>query len=194
MGYDPLGVSLSREMAEELLAKYGEMLSMRLAHDSGDEDPGAVKERMAGLAARFPGALREIDELELDEIRRRIERLEAVLRSPQHEEPWMEAVGQFHLAARGALGAKRWLEGRKGVDARLEEEFLRQTATLPFSKELRGWAGDLARIASPPNGRVTDLVFARVASLIGTSVEEARRRVFGASRRLRSRAKEELDP
>jgi hypothetical protein len=180
-------------MAEELLAKYGEMLAMRLAHDAGDEDPAAVKERMAGLAARFPGALREIDELELGEIRRRIERLEAFLLSPEHEEPWMEAVGQFHLAARGALGAKRWLEGRKGVDARMEGEFLRQAATLPFSQELRTWAGDLACIASPPNGRVTDLVFARVARLLGTTDEEARRRVFGVSRRARSRSEDGLD-
>jgi hypothetical protein len=174
-------------MAEELLVKYGEMLAMRLAHDSGDEVVVAVKEHMAGLASRFPGALREMDDLELVEIRRRIDRLKAVLTSPAEEEPWMEAVWAFHAEARGAFGAKRWLDGRKRecVDATLEEAFVRDAEDLPFSEELLAWAGHLASVASPPAGRVTNLVFARLAVRLGTTEKEARRRVFGPPRRAR---------
>jgi hypothetical protein len=175
-------------MAEELLVKYGEMLAMRLAHHAGDEDTVAVRGRMAGLASRFPGALREIDELELAEIRRRIDRLNAVLTCPADEEPWMEAVGAFHAEARGALGAKRWLDGRKreGVDATVEKAFAREAKNLPFSQELLAWAGHLASIASPPEGRVTNLVFARLAVRLGTTEKEARRRVFGPPRHHRA--------
>jgi hypothetical protein len=174
-------------MAEELLEKYGEMLAMRVAHDSGDEDAVAVRRRMADLASRFPGALREVDELELVEIRRRIDRLNAVLTSPAEEEPWMEAVGAFHSVARGAFGAKRWLDGRKRerVDAAVESAFILEAKGLPFSEELLAWAGHLASIASPPEGRVTNLVFARLALRLGTTEKEARLRVFGPSRRAR---------
>ena len=76
---------------------------------------GRARERMAELAARFPGALREIDDLELGIIRDRIGQLEAVLHGGGRVERWMEAVGLFHALARGALRAKRWLAGRKTV-------------------------------------------------------------------------------
>jgi hypothetical protein len=173
-------------MVEELRAKYAEMLAMRLVHASGLEDASLVRVRMVALASRFPGALREIDDLELDEIRRRIERLDAVLQDASEIEPWMEAVGTFHTLARGILTVKRWLDGRRRVDAALERAFTMEMDRMAFPEEVRPWAACLAQVAAPPRGRVMDLVFARVADRLGVSEPEARQLVFGARRRPRA--------
>ncbi len=172
-----------REALDELRAKYAEMLAMRADHASGAEDPASVRTRMSDLAARFPGALREIDELELEEIRRRLVALDDVLAGRRPEEPWMEAVALFHALARGALVAKRWLAGRKRIDASVEAAFAEALSALPFGRDARAWRDELARIASPPGGRLTALVFVRVGRALGVSEREARRRVFAPGRR-----------
>jgi hypothetical protein len=178
-------VRVARAALEELLAKYAQMLAMRVRHAGGNEDAGEARTRMAELASRFPGALREIDDLELAEIRQRIRLLDDVLHQHLEIQPWMEAMALFHAMARGALCAKRWLGGRKRIDAAVEEAFARGLPLFPFPEEARAWSGDLARIASPPRGRVTDLVFARLAESLGVSEVAARRLVFGVSRRER---------
>jgi hypothetical protein len=180
-------VGLTRETVEALRAKYAEMLEMRISHDAGGENAALARARMAALASRFPGALREIDDLELDAIRERIARLEAVLRGGAAADPWMEAVALFHSVARGALCAKRWLGGRKSVDGALERAYAADVPGLPFPEDARAWEGHLASVASPPRGRLMDLVFARVAQTLRTTQRDARRLVFGAPRRERRR-------
>jgi hypothetical protein len=187
-----------RHTLGQLSRKYAEMLSMRLAHDAGDESDARARERMAELAARFPGALREIDDLELGIIRHRIGQLDAVLRGEAEVEPWMEAVGLFHALARGALHAKRWLAGRKTVDLATVLDYESEVAdgagndlAAPragrdaLAADALAWSSELARIAAPPRGRIMDLVFARVAQALGTTEPEARHLVFGPSRRSR---------
>jgi hypothetical protein len=171
---------------EELRDKYVTMLAMRIEHDRGGEDEVEARRRMAELAARFPGALRELDDLELDEIRRRVAAIDAVLHGDREKaEPWMEALARFHMLARGALCAKRWLGGRKRVDAQTEAAFAKAIPSLPFPEDSCAWASDLARIAAPPRGRVTDLVFARVAREMGISEKAARQVTFGLRRNKR---------
>src|SRR5437016_9436345 len=58
-----------------LRAKYEEMLRLRVAHDAGTE--GDPREAMAALASQFPGALREIDDPPISEIRARVDALRA---------------------------------------------------------------------------------------------------------------------
>lgn len=178
-------IVVSREALEDLRGKYAQMLAMRLAHAAGDEDEAAARVRMAELSSRFPGALREIDDLELGEIRRRVAALDVVLGEGGAIQPWMEAVALFHALARGALCAKRWLARRKRVDAEVERAYAVAVPTLAFPEDARGWARDLASIASPTRGRVTDVVFARMALELGTSERAARLLVFGAPRRER---------
>jgi hypothetical protein len=137
---------------DDLRAKYIEMLSMRLDHDGGKESPGKARRRMVRLAAAFPGSLREIDDLELDEIRSRIKALDAVLQGRQRVEEWMEAIAAFHSLARGALCAKRWLQGRKRLDLDAKGAYLSALRTLPFPEDALSWADDLERIASPTGG------------------------------------------
>jgi hypothetical protein len=177
-----LDVALPSTALEELHSKYAEMLAMRLAEEveqAARPSESEVRKRMMALASRFPGALREIDALELSEIRARMDKLRAVLSGERAVELWMEAVILFHQFARGALCAKRWLRGRKRVDAEVERAYAAEVETLSFPEDARGWATELAHVAAPPDGRVTQLVFVRVARSLGTTASEARRLIFG---------------
>src|SRR5579862_104100 len=165
---------LSAAEAAAMRGKYAEMLAMRVEHASGEEDEARVRPRMSVLAARFPGALREIDRLELAEIERRIASLDAFLEHSGEPEAWMGAVARFHRLARGALGAKRWLDRRRAVSAAVVAAFDRQVASLEFAEEIQAWRDDLAAVASPPRGRVMDLVFGRLARDLGVSELVAR--------------------
>ncbi len=162
-----------------LREKYEEMLRLRLAADAGDiSDP---RRAMAALAARFPGALREIDELPLEAIRARIQELARGERGGPVT-LWMEATHLFHALTRGALCAKKWLGGRKAVDAATREAFEREAGSLCFAGDALPWRDDLARLASPPRGRVTELVYERIGIALTITVAEARFLVFGGAR------------
>ncbi len=178
---------MSREALEGVRTKYAELLLMRLEHDAGVRDEARTRLRMAGLATRFPGALRELDDLELGEIRRRVSALDAVLVGNAMVDPWMRAVVLFHSLARGALCAKRWLAGRKHVDPLILNAYARAVPGLQFPADALDWTDDLARVAKPPRGRLLDLIFARLAGQLRTSEEEARRLVFGIPRKERIR-------
>jgi hypothetical protein len=166
-----------------LRAKYEEILRLRLAHDSGaEEDP---RQAMAALASQFPGALREIDDLPMAEIRARVDALRAAEAGLTKIAPWMRATILFHTLTRGVLAAKRWLAGRKRIDPATREAFQRESSAFSYADEARAWSSDLDRIASPPRGRVTDLVYERMGALLHVSPREARILVFGLTRRER---------
>lgn len=178
-------MSLS-EGIEELRAKYVEILAMRLPESAvtalGTGLPSSPRARMSSLASRFPGALRELDDLEISEIQRRIERLDAVLAGTGHAELWMEATVLFHRLARGALWAKRWLKGQRSVSAGLEASYATEAQKLDFAADALAWRSELAAIARPPRGRVMGLVYARIGLALGLTEIQARRVVFGTSR------------
>ncbi len=172
-----------------LLAKYAEIERLRVAHLGASEpDP---RRAMAALAARFPGALREIDDLPLEEIRSRLGALERardlVVRGDDARAlpQWMVAMSLFHALARGALAAKRWLAGRKHVDDDVRAAFARAAARMRITTDAAAWAPELAEVATPPRGRLMDLVFARLAARLAIDDAEARRLIFGEPRSAR---------
>jgi hypothetical protein len=171
--------SVTRSDLAALREKYETMLALRLA-PRGD-DP---RRAMAALASRFPGALREIDELPLETIAARITELRAC-EGGVATTLWMEAIHLFHALTRGALCAKKWLAGRKDIDDAVSAAFDREAAELCWEADARAWRDDLTRLASPPRGRVTELVYERMGTLLGVSAAEARLLVFGLSRRAR---------
>ena len=167
-----------------LRAKYEEMLRLRLLHAAGDEpDP---RRAMAKLAGEFPGALREIDELPLDDIRARLHALEAAETAEAPVLPWMVATARFHALTRGALCAKSWLAGRRAVTDATREAFAREAMALCWGEDALAWTEELHRVASPPRGRITALVFGRIAAELGTDDAGVRALVFPASRRART--------
>src|SRR5262249_9215967 len=112
---------------------------------------------------------------------------EAVLQGDGAVAQWMEAIVFFHSLVRGALCAKRWLAKRRHVDAGVERAYIAAASRFAFPAEARSWAADLGRIASPPRGRILDVVFARMAREMGIGEREARTLVFGVPRRERKR-------
>jgi hypothetical protein len=171
-------ISPTRDDLARLRAKYEEMLRLRLADP--EHDP---RRALVALAGEFPGALREIDDLPLDEIRARVAALARAEDDASALLPWMRAVWRFHVLTRGALCAKKWLGGRKAIDREAESAFAKERAALCWGEDAAAWQDDLARLASPPRGRVTDLVFARLAAELAVDEDAARALVFGPKRR-----------
>jgi hypothetical protein len=160
---------------EPLRAKYEEMLRLRLLDEAGE--PHDPPDAMATLASRFPGALRELDDLATDEIRARIEAIvSAVARG--RVVAWMDATLRYHAIARGAFAAKRWLGKQKTIDAVTRQAFAAALVTLPHASDAAAWVDELDRVAHPPRGRVNDLVFERLAAELGVAVDDARELVF----------------
>ncbi|MEO7110141.1 MAG: hypothetical protein ABI183_06860 [Polyangiaceae bacterium] len=169
-------MAISQKALLDLHVKYMEMRRLRiLAIESPTTDP---KEWMAELAARFPGALREIDELPLLEIDAKLAALSCATSDPTHVAPWMEATSRFHELTRGVLVVKRWLAGKKEIAVTDRAEFERIGSDLPHGADAIVWLDHLDAIANPPRGRVTDLVFARLATELAVSAEDVRRLVF----------------
>lgn len=170
--------------------KYERMLRLRELHERAAAEPGFVepdpRRAMADLARAYPGALREIDELPIGLIRTRIEELAAAESDVARVAPWMTALARFHALARGALAVKRWLAGRP-LTAALEEAFAHAISTLPYAEDARLWSGDLAAIASPPRGRLMDLVYVRLAAELSVDVTAARATVLPPCASLRGR-------
>jgi len=156
---------------EALLAKYLEMRAMRIAHAEGDD--ADARARMRALAARFPGALREIDTLPLDVIERRIATLEAGARPG-----WARTLVAYHGWMRVVLRIKR-AHGRD-ADPEVVIEWLRlhhrPSEDEPRLEELdRETVRTLLR---PPSGRITNWVLERIAGARGLTVEAVSAQLF----------------
>ncbi len=134
---------------------------------------------MSALAAEFPGSLREADDLPPELLAERLAELAATLEGGPTLE-WMERVSRFHTLARGALVTKRWLAGRRAIDGAVTASFDAAFAALDGGEGVRAWRDDLAAVASPPRGRMTTLVFERMARECPRSAAELRAIVFGA--------------
>ncbi|MCA9608383.1 MAG: hypothetical protein KC619_22395 [Myxococcales bacterium] len=121
---------------------------------------------MRALAARFPGALRELDRLPMAEIERRIERLEAGERPA-----WARTLVAYHAWMRVALRLKRALP--RSTDSALADEWLR-THYRPGVGEPSLAALDpeaLEAILRPPGGRLSRWVLGRIAREQGIPLE-----------------------
>jgi hypothetical protein len=155
-------MSLLRSDLIALARKYRALAELRRAeHHVLDEDD--VRVPLQQLAHEFPGALRELDSLPLDEIDRRIDELEEAA-SRGAVEPWMEWMHHYHVTMRAALHVKRQLAGRRNVSDRVALDIVRAV-----SRE-SGYRCDLEfvrAVARPPEGRINVLVFLRLAELFG---------------------------
>jgi hypothetical protein len=164
-----------------LRRKYQEII--RLREQALLEPTRDPRREMVALADEFPGALREADELPMEELHQRLGALTAAESGAGSIALWMTAMTRFHALTRGALCAKKWLAGRKTVDDRLVRAFQDAMGTVGYAADAEAWRNDLARLASPPNGRVTELVFERMSTELGLTTEQVRLLVFAPRRR-----------
>ncbi len=166
--------SVVRDDLAALREKYRRILALR----TSPLPAKAPREELVPLAERFPGALRELDQMPLPSVEKRIAELESAEDDASRVEPWMIAQVKFHRLARGALVAKRWLAGRRDVDDALVAAFEREIALVPYGSDALAWAGELANVARPPGGRLLVLVVHRVANVLEIDAEIARALVF----------------
>ena len=104
---------LSDESLAALARKYRTLAEVRRAKQrSGEHTP---REEMRALAREFPGSLRELDVLPLDELDRRAIALEQAGRGFAVQ-PWMRWMADFHALLRAALSIKARLRGARSVD------------------------------------------------------------------------------
>lgn len=146
------------------------MRELREAHDRAKTDASFIEpdpsQALSELAASYPGALREIDALPLPLIGDRIRLLEHAERREAPVETWMLVQIHFHRFMRGALAAKRWLGKRRDVTDGMIADF----AAAATDEDGALVACDLAAIARPPRGRLSEYACAKVAAALGLEV------------------------
>ncbi len=99
--------SNAREDLAALAEKYETLAAMRRAHDGGQ--PAPPRGEIRAFAARFPGALFELDTLPLDIIdgRARALRLATGGAGPVTILPWMMWMVRYHALVRADLARRR---------------------------------------------------------------------------------------
>ena len=176
------GVDLDREELVALREKYRVMQRLRAAQD-GDVGAGRVytpsRDELRALAHRFPGALAEIDRIPPALLAHRAQVLDALLERaplpPRSTWPaWVRGWLGVHRGLRGALSIKAWLAGRRAIDDATRAALEAALPSLSFAEEARAWIDSLPDVASPPGGRLLDLVLARVAQDLAIDPRELR--------------------
>jgi hypothetical protein len=157
---------------EMLREKYAELRLLRTSALSRQQ----AQPRLIRLAARFPGALRELDALPLEAVDARLDALADVLAGRRTREPWMDATARFHALFRGALAAKRW-QAKAPPAARRDRARFERDHDDP---EILQWAGALDTIAAPPSGRLTAAILSRMSSEHACSIDEVRSLVLAS--------------
>jgi hypothetical protein len=158
--------------------KYLELQRLRVEHEAGDrEDP---RPRLRALSARFPGALRELDELPMEQIAARLATLQAVLARTEAAPAWVALQLGYHGWMRAALCIKRIAAERSAIDA---DAVLTELASRyhPDAHEPPLTAIDRAAVVevlAPAQGRLNPWVFARVARDHGVEPEIVQRALF----------------
>lgn len=154
-------------MLDPLIEKYSLMLRMRERDLAGDvPDPRA---EMASLARRFPGALREIDERPIDDIRGRLEQLRAASAGRAEVPQWAALQTAYHGAMRAFLRVRPLLRGRTEGQARecVASSYRPASPDEPAVDVILGPL--FAQLYAPPEGRLNPVVFSYVAALHGVT-------------------------
>lgn len=188
----------------ELLGKYDLLLALSAG------EPGRTVERrdaMRVIAARFPAALREWEEIPLEELERRRAHVAAQLTAcadttdPDASadpllgaEPWLRFGLDLHRYLRTVLALRRHVgsarRAQKSAESDRVETLLRAALTraqrqgigttteLPWPEPLT--EALLQNVAAPPAGRLTELAYRAVAARHGAEISDVKRAIFSA--------------
>jgi hypothetical protein len=159
----------------DLADKYAALARLRGQRDGGDVQ--ADRAMLRGLAARYPGCLRELDTLGAQEITRRARAAqEAGAGGPR--EPWMAWIWTYHRLMAAALATKRAI-GR----GRPRPEELPTLAAR--AREVSGLPLDDAfvqEVATPPQRRLGVAVLRLLGALFGQPPTLVAQTLFPARR------------
>ena len=184
----------STQKIEDLEQKYRLMLVMRLEREalesrgvlkfSGD---AAVQRRESSkaLASRFPGALKELDQLSSTKLEQRLQELEQLTSNDADLPQWASVCWDYHTLLRQALAAKLWLHDQQAAvmdDLALQNAWQVADRTFYCAQDwpdaYRG-ARLLELISHPPGGRLSQLVWEVLRERFGMPEHELRMIVFG---------------
>jgi hypothetical protein len=188
-------MQVTLEMIALLRDKYREIKRLRTvdaehvarghAHDP--------KPEMAVLARRFPGALRELDELSMDQIDARLSELDDAIAARRVPE-WAALQVAYHGAYRFALRIKRLAARRGSLDdealARAIERLLDTAASdqqgEPDEPRLADFDAEALRaILRPEGGRLHPWVLQHAARALGVTPTAVSRALFARDRAAR---------
>lgn len=154
-----------------LAEKLRELLVLRAL---GVENP--PRDRLRALAARFPGALRELDRVPVELLTQRLDAVEAALVGGAIP-PWAKATSRYHGWLRVALRLR-------AEAARSEEAALAWAAGYvpafpgdPGPERLE--VGVLRSLLTPPGGRLAQVAVSLVAEEEGTTPAAISGLLFG---------------
>jgi hypothetical protein len=149
-----------------------------------DEDAAGLahdpKLEMAELARRFPGALRECDELPMAEIERRLAVLEEAVAQRAPAPQWATLQIAYHGWMRAVLRIKRIAAGRGAVHATaVLAELVRGHRPEPDEPPFATFdEASVRAILEPSEGRLNPWVYLRVAEQHGVEPDEVRAALF----------------
>jgi hypothetical protein len=155
MSDDQTAAACDPRLIRALCGKYEKLCDLRQRQQT-DVAPRA---EMVALAAAFPGALRELDCLPLEELERRAAALRAVLEGGAEVERWMVLQIRYHGFMRAVLRIKRLMLAQDSS----EPQPLAYTPALDEPALERFDAEALAAIRKPPRGRLNPWVLTQVA-------------------------------
>lgn len=155
--------------------KYRELLRLRQeAMRCPEVDP---RPALRKLSERFPGALREIDQLPLSSIQERLSVLDQVCDGGLEPPDWARYFVSYHGWMRASLRLKRICRGLALPSAvELAEQQYEPAGDEPGWERI-GKKG-LACILKPPGGRLNPWIFERVAEEHDITAEEVWRALF----------------
>lgn len=160
-----------------LLGKYQAMRALRIA-----EHATAPRAELLALASAFPGALRELDRLPLEQIEARMRALEHVLATGRAPDAWMELQSAYHGFMRAALRIRRQLLAQPQLPLEDAASCLVSIAYEPESGEPPASRFDseaLRVLAKPPRGRLNPWVMAQVARDWGVDTSAVQAALLG---------------
>lgn len=170
-------MKVDRAALERLAEKYRTLGELRRERARGAPIPH--RDVFRELAEEFPGALFELDRLELAAID---ERRDAIVRALAGEgaiEEWMGMAIAFHATYRAALRAKSKLRNVERPVARSDAEKIAKEIGAPADADL------VLEVASPPRGRLKPIVLARVARDFDRDARDVEAAVFPTAPRVR---------
>ncbi len=156
------------------LARKYEVLA-RMRRDRERDGSIAARAELRALAREFPGSLRELDTVHLDEIDRRTRTLIEAAQGVVAIESWMVWMSAYHATMRAALFIKARI-ARAPLLSDERARALADQATAHLGQPID--TAFVRAVATPPCGRLNALVFNRLGQEFAVTSEHMWQTLF----------------